>query len=138
MGRKKKKTFKKRVYPKWYITVDEYKKTVVITHIRFDYKAEDETDTNGLRELIEKMLDKEFEYVKRKRNIFEVSMADYMRQKTARCSISLYFLNFEDSEEYIIRHSEQLMQDIEELFDTKGLELILPQGSRTNNMIDLL
>ena len=80
------------------------------------------------------MFIKEFQYLERSRHIFEVEMADEMRQKTARCSLNGYFLIFDDYEEFIIAHTENLMEKVEMLFEKNNLKLILPkvQNNRIN------
>jgi hypothetical protein len=88
---------------------------------------------NNLKKELELLFKKEFQYLERSRHIMEVEMADEMRQETARCSLNGYFLIFDDYEEFIIAHTENLMEKLEILFENNNLKLKLPKGQ--NNCI---
>ena len=135
MGRPRKNFSKKYIYDKFYLTFDIYKKKVAYFKIRFDYESDDETKQNikKLKREMETLFKKEFQYIERSRHILEVEMADEMRQETARCSLNGYFLKFEDYEEFIIAHTENLMEKLEILFENSNLKLKLPKG--LNNRI---
>lgn len=51
-----------------------------------------------------------------------------MKKETARCSLNGYFLKFDDYEEFIIAHTENLMEKLEILFGNNNLKLKLPKG----------
>ena len=135
MGRPRKNFSKKYIYDKFYLTFDIYKKKVAYFKIRFDYESDDETKQNikKLKREMETLFKKEFQYIERSRHILEVEMADEMRQETARCSLNGYFLIFDDYEEFIIAHTENLMEKLEILFENSNLKLKLPKG--LNNRI---
>ena len=79
------------------------------------------------------MFRKEFQYLERSRHILEVEMVEKLSTKTARCSLNGYFLKFDDYEEFIIVHTENLMEKVEVLFEKNNLKLKLPKGQ--NNRI---
>ena len=135
MGRKRKNFSKKCTYDKFYLTFDVYKKKVAYFKIRFDYQTDNEElpSINKLKKELELLFKKEFQYLERSRHIMEVEMADEMRQETARCSLNGYFLIFDDYEEFIIAHTENLMEKLEILFENNNLKLKLPKGQ--NNCI---
>lgn len=128
MGRKRKNFSKNHIYDKFYLTFDVYKHKVAYFKIRFDYQNDNEELPNisKLKKELELLFKKEFQYLERSRHIMEVEMADEMRQETARCSLNGYFLIFDDYEEFIIAHAENLMEKIEILFGNNNLKLILP------------
>ena len=136
MGRKRKNFSKKHIYDKFYLTFDVYKHKVAYFKIRFDYQTDNEElpSISKLKKELEYLFRKEFQYLERVRHIMEVEMADEMRQKTARCSLNGYFLIFDDYEEFIIAHTENLMEKVEMLFEKNNLKLILPkvQNNRIN------
>lgn len=134
MGRKRKNFSKKYIYDNFYLTFDVYKGKVAFFKIRFNYESyELQKTTNGLKNKLETLFKKEFEYLERSRHILEVEMVDEMRNKTARCSLNGYFLKFDDYEEFIIAHAEKLMEKVEVLFEKDNLKLKLPKGQ--NNRI---
>ena len=135
MGRKRKNFSKKHIYDNFYLTFDVYKHKVAYFKIRFDYQTDNEElpSINKLKKELELLFKKEFQYLERSRHIMEVEMADEMRQETARCSLNGYFLIFDDYEEFIIVHTENLMEKLEILFENNNLKLKLPKGQ--NNCI---
>ena len=135
MGRKRKNFSKTHIYDNFYLTFDVYKKKVAYFKIRFDYESDDETKQKikKLKRETETLFKKEFQYIELSRHIMEVEMADEMRQETARCSLNGYFLIFDDYEEFIIAHTENLMEKLEILFENNNLKLKLPKGQ--NNCI---
>lgn len=135
MGRPRKNFSKKYIYDKFYLTFDIYKHKVAYFKIRFDYESEEEAKQNieKLKRETETLFKKEFQYLERSRHILEVEMVDELRQKTARCSLNGYFLKFDDYEEFIIAHAENLMEKLEILFENNNLKLKLPKGQ--NNRI---
>lgn len=129
MGRSRKNFSKKHIYDKFYLTFDVYKHKVAYFKIRFDYQTDSEeiqNTTKGLKNKLETLFKKEFEYLERSRHIFEVEMADEMSTKTARCSLNGYFLIFDDYEEFVLQHAHELMKNIETLFNQMELNIILP------------
>ena len=128
MGRPKKKTNKIYTFDNFYIDIDIYKKHVVHFKIRFDYKQEDDINLNvsGLKKEVENQLKREYRYLERSRHIFEVEMADIMKQRTARCSLNGYFLIFDDYEEFVLTHAQELMRNIQILFNQMELDIMLP------------
>ena len=100
MGRPKKRTNKIYTFDNFYIDIDVYKKDVVHFKIRFDYKQEGDINLNvsKLKGKVETIFKKEYQYVERSRHIFDIEMADIMKQRTARCSLNGYFLIFDDYE----------------------------------------
>lgn len=129
MGRPRKKTNKKYIFDNFYVNIDTYKKKVVNFQIRFDYQQEGDIEINvaRLKREIETQLKKEFQYLERSRHIFEVEMVDTMKQHTARCSLNGYFLIFDDYEEFVVRHSQELMKTITTLFNQMNFQIILPE-----------
>ena len=129
MGRPRKNFSKKCIYDNFYLTFDVYKKKVAYFKIRFDYQTDNEElpSINKLKKELELLFKKEFQYIERSRHILEVEMADEMRQETARCSLNGYFLIFDDYEEFIIAHTENLMEKMEILFGNNNLKLKLPK-----------
>ena len=129
MGRPRKNFSKKCIYDNFYLTFDVYKKKVAYFKIRFDYQTDNEElpSINKLKKELELLFKKEFQYLERSRHIMEVEMADEMRQETARCSLNGYFLIFDDYEEFIIAHTENLMEKMEILFENNNLKLKLPK-----------
>lgn len=135
MGRPRKNFSKNHIYDNFYLTFDVYKHKVAYFKIRFDYQTDNEELPNisKLKKELELLFRKEFQYIERSRHIYEVEMADEMRQETARCSLNGYFLIFDDYEEFIIAHTENLMEKLEILFENNNLKLRLPKGQ--NNCI---
>lgn len=135
MGRPRKNFSKNHIYDNFYLTFDVYKHKVAYFKIRFDYQTDNEELPNisKLKKELELLFRKEFQYIERSRHIYEVEMADEMRQETARCSLNGYFLIFDDYEEFIIAHTENLMEKLEILFENNNLKLKLPKGQ--NNCI---
>ena len=134
MGRKRKNFSKKHIYDKFYLTFDVYKHKVAYFKIRFDYQTDNEElpSISKLKKELEYLFRKEFQYLERVRHIMEVEMADEMRQKTARCSLNGYFLIFDDYEEFIIAHAENVIEKVELLFEKFNLKLKLPKAQ--NNL----
>lgn len=135
MGRPRKNFSKNHIYDNFYLTFDVYKHKVAYFKIRFDYQTDNEElpSISKLKKELELLFRKEFQYIERSRHIYEVEMADEMRQETARCSLNGYFLIFDDYEEFIIAHTENLMEKLEILFENNNLKLKLPKGQ--NNCI---
>lgn len=128
MGRPKKRTNKIYTFDNFYIDIDVYKKDVVHFKIRFDYKQEGDInlDVSKLKKEVEKQFKKEYKYLERSRHIFDIEMADIMKQHTARCSLNGYFLIFDDYEEFVLQHAQELMKNIQTLFNEMELSIILP------------
>lgn len=135
MGRPRKNFSKKYIYDKFYLTFDIYKKKVAYFKIRFNYETDSEElpNTSKLKKELELLFRKEFQYLERSRHILEVEMVEKLSTKTARCSLNGYFLKFDDYEEFIIAHTENLMEKVEVLFEKNNLKLKLPKGQ--NNRI---
>lgn len=130
MGRKRKNFSKKYIYDKFYLTFDIYKHKVAYFKIRFNYETDSEElpNTSKLKKELELLFRKEFQYLERSRHILEVEMVEKLSTKTARCSLNGYFLKFDDYEEFIIAHTENLMEKVEVLFEKNNLKLKLPKG----------
>ena len=128
MGRPKKRTNKIYTFDNFYIDIDVYKKDVVHFKIRFDYKQEGDINLNvsKLKGKVETIFKKEYQYVERSRHIFDIEMADIMKQRTARCSLNGYFLIFDDYEEFVLTHAQELMKNIQTLFSQMELSIFLP------------
>lgn len=128
MGRKRKNFNKIYTFDNFYIDIDVYKKDVVYFKIRFDYKQEGDINLNvsSLKKEVEKQFKKEYKYLERSRHIFDIEMADIMKQRTARCSLNGYFLIFDDYEEFVLTHAQELMKNIQTLFNQMELSIILP------------
>ena len=128
MGRPKKRTNKIYTFDNFYIDIDVYKKDVVHFKIRFDYKQEGDINLNvsKLKKEVETIFKKEYQYVERSRHIFDIEMADMMKQRTARCSLNGYFLIFDDYEEFVLQHAQELMKNIQTLFNEMELSIFLP------------
>lgn len=128
MGRKRKNFNKIYTFDNFYIDIDVYKKDVVHFKIRFDYKQEGDINLNvsSLKKEVEKQFKKEYKYLERSRHIFDIEMAEIMKQRTARCSLNGYFLIFDDYEEFVLQHAQELMKNIQTLFNQMELSIILP------------
>ena len=128
MGRKRKNFNKIYTFDNFYVDIDVYKKDVVHFKIRFDYKQEGYINLNvsGLKKEVENQFKKEYQYVERSRHIFDIEMAEIMKQRTARCSLNGYFIIFDDYEEFVLQHAQELMKNIQTLFNQMELNIILP------------
>ena len=128
MGRPKKRTNKIYTFDNFYIDIDVYKKDVVHFKIRFDYKQEGDINLNvsKLKKEVENQFRKEYQYLERSRHIFDIEMAEIMKQRTGRCSLNGYFLIFDDYEEFVLQHAQELMKNIQTLFNQMELSIILP------------
>ena len=128
MGRKKKKTNNIYTFDNFYVDIDVYKKDVVHFKIRFDYKQEGDINLNvsKLKGKVENQFKKEYQYLERSRHIFDIEMAEIMKQRTGRCSLNGYFLIFDDYEEFVLQHAQELMKNIQTLFSQMELSIFLP------------
>ena len=135
MGRKRKITLKKYIFDKFYVNVDSYKNRVAYFNIRFNYKQEGETnnDVSKLKKEMETLFKKEYQYLERSRHILEIEMVDMMRQCTARCSLNGYFLIFDNYEDYVLKHAQELMNKLQTMFNQMNFQIISPQK---NNIIE--
>ena len=134
MARPKRKTLKKYIFDNFYVTIDTYKKKVVFFKIRFNYQKEDEerVDVSKIKSGVEALFKREFQYMERSRHIYEVDMVEAIKQRTgARCSLNGYFMIFDDYEDYVIKHAQELMKTITTLFNQMNFQIILPE--RKNN-----
>lgn len=132
MGRPKKKTNKKYIFDNFYIDIDIYKKDVVHFKIRFNYQQENNIERNvsKLKGKVEIIFKKEYQYLERSRHIFEVEMVDTLTTRTGRCALNGYFLIFDDYEEFVLTHAQEVMNKLQILFSQKDLQILLPE--RTN------
>ena len=128
MGRPRKKTNKKYIFDNFYIDIDIYKKDVVHFKIRFNYQQENNIERNvsKLKGKVETIFKKEYQYLERSRHIFEVEMVDTLTTRTGRCALNGYFLIFDDYEEFVLTHAQELMKNIQTLFNQMELSIILP------------
>lgn len=133
MGRNKKKTLKKYLFDDYYVNIDVYKKKVICFNIRFNYVQESIKVINvtKMKGDLENLFNKEFQYLERSRHLLEVDMVDEMTTKTGRCSLNGYFLRFDDYEDFILRHAQELMKNTKTLFNKNNFEIKMPE--RTNN-----
>lgn len=128
MGRPKKKTNKKYIFDNFYIDIDIYKHKVVHFKIRFNYQQENSVETNvsKLKGKVETIFKKEYQYLERSRHIFEVEMVDTLTTRTGRCALNAYFLIFDDYEEFVLQHAQEVMNKLQVLFNQKDLQILLP------------
>lgn len=134
MGRPRKKTNKIYIFDNFYIDIDIYKKDVVHFKIRFNYQQENNVERNvsKLKGKVETIFKKEYQYLERSRHIFDIEMAEIMKQRTARCSLNGYFIIFDDYEEFVLQHAQELMKNIQTLFNQMELNIILPTNKNKN------
>ena len=133
MARPKKKTNKKYIFDNFYIDIDIYKRKVVTFQLRFDFKrdSKEEIDGSELKGKLNDMFENEFSYIKRSRHIFETDFPLTISQTTGCCSFNCYFMIIDDYEEYILKHAQNLMKNVETLLNQKDFQTILP--TRKNN-----
>lgn len=137
MARPKKSTTKKFRYDDFCLTTSIYKKTVISFCLRFDYEDKNKTeliDITELRNKVEKMFNKEFQFVQRKRHLLEIEMGQNMKYTSGHCQLNGYFLKevlentpYDSYDDYIIEHSQKLMEDLRKLFKEHNLTIIAPQ-----------
>lgn len=129
MGRPRKKFIKIYNFDNFKLRTEIYKKKVFNFQIRFNYRNENEEKPTlvELKKRIDRMFNEEFKMLRGNRNIFDVEMCDYMQCSTGHCTLSCYFLLFDDCEEYVLEHSINLMKKLESLFKSEELSIIFPQ-----------
>lgn len=137
MARPKKSHTNKYKYNDFWLTTDIYKKTVISFFIRFDYEDKGKTeliDITQLRNKVEKMFNKEFQFVQRKRHLLEIEMGQSMKYTSGHAQLTGYFLKevlektpYDSYDDYIIEHSQKLMEDLRKLFKEHNLTIIEPQ-----------
>ena len=129
---------KKYRYDDFWLTSNIYKGVVISFSIRFDYENKDNTeqiDISDLRNEVERMFNKEFEFIHRKRHLLEIEMSDYLRYTSGHCGLTGYFLKevlentpYDTYDDYIIEHSQNLIENhIRKLFKEHNLTIIEPQ-----------
>lgn len=131
-------------YDDFCLTTDIYKKAVISFFIRFDYEDKNKTeliDITELRNKVERMFNKEFQFVQRKRHLLEIEMGKDMRYTSGHCQLNGYFLKevldntpYDSYDDYIIEHSQKLMEDLRKLFKGHNLTIITPQRYTKKNV----
>lgn len=130
MGRPRKKYFKIHNFDNFKVRTEVYKNKVFLFEIRFDYKKDKKEfiPLVSLTDEIVKAFNEEYHKLTQSdRNIVDIDIPVVMSRPTGRCSLSCYFLLFDDCEEYVLGHSRNLLEKLEKLFKNEELTIIFPQ-----------